>query len=407
MSLAAATVAKRRLAILGGEPLFAEPLHVGRPNVGNVARLHGRLDEILERRWLTNHGQCQREFEARLAELTGTRHCIAVANATLGLQITMMAMGLTGEVLMPAFTFIATPHAARLAGLTPVFCDVLPDSPQIDPADVASKITPRTSAICGVHVYGQCCDIDALATIAREHSLRLLFDAAHAFGCRHKGRPVGGSGEAEAFSFHATKFVNAFEGGAIATNNDALADRLRALRDFGCDAGGRQVSLGTNAKLSEIHAAMGLTSLEAMDEIIAANRRNAAAYRDALADVPGIELIAPSDPQTQNAQYVVIRVREEEFGLSADALQRVLQAENVLARRYFSPGCHRLAPYACDDGNPATPLPNTDALSREALALPTGTSVETQDISSITELIQCANQRIVEILVVLSTSQEA
>ncbi|MBS3820391.1 MAG: aminotransferase class I/II-fold pyridoxal phosphate-dependent enzyme [Planctomycetes bacterium] len=384
---------ERRLAISGGEPVFVEPLHVGRPNVGDRARLHRRLDGVLDRGWLTNHGPCEREFEARLAEHSGVRHCLAVANATLGLQMTMMALGVRGEVLMPAFTFIATPHAARLAGLTPVFCDVLPGCPQVDPADVARKITPRTSAILGVHVYGQCCDVDALAAIAREHDLGLIFDAAHAFGCSYGGRAVGGFGEAEVFSFHATKFANAFEGGAIATNNDALADRLRALRDFGIEASGRNVCLGMNAKLSEIHAAMGLTSLEAMDEIIAANRRNAQAYREDLADVPGIELIAPVDPQQQNAQYVVIRVREEEFGLSADTLQRVLRAENILARRYFSPGCHRLAPYAGDDGTAATPLPNTETLSRDVLALPTGTAVGSKQIDAIASLIHASRQR--------------
>lgn len=387
----------RRLAILGGEPLFAQPLHVGCPNVPGAARLHERLDEILARRWLTNHGQCEREFEARLAELTGARHCIALANATLGLQLTLMAMGVRGEVLMPAFTFIATPHAASLAGLQPVFCDVLPDSPQLDPTDVARRITPQTEAILGVHVYGQCCNVDALQALAREHDLRLIFDAAHAFASQYQGRPVGSFGEAEVFSFHATKFVNAFEGGAIATNDDALAESIRTLRDFGCDAAGRHVCLGTNAKLSEIHAAMGLTSLDAMEEIIAVNRRNAAAYREALADVPGIEIIAPRDPENQNAQYVVIRVREEEFGLSADTLQRVLQAENVLARRYFSPGCHRLAPYARADGSPRVSLPHTDALSRDILALPTGTTVSRTAIQSICDSLYSAKASAAEL----------
>src|SRR5258706_589116 len=237
------------LAIFGAAPAFTEMLHVGRPNVGNRQRLLDRIGGILDRRWLTNDGPLVQELEARLRSQLGVRHCVCVSSATVGLQIAAGALGLEGEVILPAFTFVATAHALRWVGLTPVFCDIDPDSHLIDPADVDRRITPRTASVLGVHVWGRPCPIETLSAITARHQLALLFDAAHAFGCSHRGSMMGGFGRCEVFSFHATKVFNTFEGGAITTNDDALAERLRQVRNFGFSGYDRVASLGTNGKM--------------------------------------------------------------------------------------------------------------------------------------------------------------
>ena len=210
------------LAIFGGPPAFAEKLHVGRPNLGNRDRLLARINEMLDRRWLSNNGPFVQEFEAKMAAYLGVRHCIAMCNGTIALEIAIRATGLRGEVIVPSFTFIATAHALQWQEVTPVFCDIDPRTHLIDPAQIEGLITPRTTGIIGVHTWGQPCDVEALSQIAHRRNLTLMFDAAHAFGCSYRGKMIGNFGAAEVFSFHATKFFNTFEGGAIATNDGDL-----------------------------------------------------------------------------------------------------------------------------------------------------------------------------------------
>src|ERR1041385_3130524 len=225
--------AAKPLAIAGGQPRFAEPLHVGRPNLCDKQRLFERLEAIIDRRWLTNDGPVVREFEQKICEITGVKNCITMCNATVALEIAIRALDLKGEVIVPSFTFVATAHALQWQQITPVFCDIDRETHNLDPAKVEAMITPRTSAILAVHLWGRPCDIAALQAIADKHGLKLLFDAAHAFGCSHGGKKIGGFGNAEVLSFHATKFVNAGEGGAVVTNDDALAGRIRLMNNFG------------------------------------------------------------------------------------------------------------------------------------------------------------------------------
>ena len=246
---------------------------------------------------------------------------------------------------MPSFTFVATAHAVRWHGLTPVFCDIDPDSHTLDPASVERMLTPGTTAILATHLWGRPCAVEALTELAQARSLRLIFDAAHALGCSHRGRSIGGFGDAEVFSFHATKFFHTLEGGAIATEDDMLAAALRLSRNFGFTGYDRVAGVGINAKMNEVSAAMGLTNLESIDSFIATNRRNYAAYRRGLSGMPGVRFVEYDERERQNYQYVVIEVDRLAAGLSRDALLRVLHAENVLARRYFWPGCHRMEPY--------------------------------------------------------------
>lgn len=307
-------------------PYFSEPLHVGRPNVGSRDRLMERIDGALERLWFTNDGPLVREFEARVAELTQVRHCVAVSNATTGIQVAAKALGIGpgDEVIVPSFTWVATAHALDWIGAVPVFCELDEETGTADVAHVERLIGPRTRAILDVHVFGRPARIDELTKLAAAHGLHLLFDAAHAFGCTYRSKPIGGFGTAEIFSFQATKFVNSFEGGAIVTDDDALADRLRAMRHQGLNAAHEITGSGTVARMHEISAAMGLTSLESADHFTAINRRNYRLYEQYLDGLPGVR-VRPQDPnELSNCQYVVIEVDAVRAGLHRDELQAVL-----------------------------------------------------------------------------------
>jgi dTDP-4-amino-4,6-dideoxygalactose transaminase len=395
------------LAVFGGEPAFDEKLHVGRPNIGNQERLLERINDMLDRRWLTNKGPYVQEFEKRIADLVGVKHCIAMCNGTVALEIAIRACELAGEVIVPSFTFIATAHALQWQEITPVFCDIDPDSHNIDPRCVEELITPRTTGIVGVHVWGRPCDVESLAEITHRRNLRLLYDAAHAFGCSYKGRMIGGFGDAEVFSFHATKFFNTFEGGAVVTNDDDLAAKMRLMKNFGFAGLDNVIYIGTNGKMNEVSAAMGLTMLESLDEIIEVNRRNYQAYRDGLADLPGVQLISYHERERCNFHYIVIEIDEAEAQISRDLLIDILHAENVRARRYFYPGCHRMEPYRSYFPNAGLLLPETEKLVQRVVVLPTGTAIGPQEIRTICQIIRFAVEHGEEIAFTLSTKQES
>ncbi len=376
-----------RLAILGGNPRFERSVHVGAPNIGDRAALMGRLNDVLDRRWLTNHGHYVQAFEQQVADHTRAKHCITVCNATIGLELLIRALGLAGEVILPSFTFIATAHALRSAGLVPIFCDINPDTHMLDPERVEELITPRTSAILGVHIWGRPCAPDQLAQIAERHNLTVIFDAAHAFGASFGGVMIGNLGKAEVFSFHATKFVNSLEGGAIVTNDDELAAKLRRMTNFGFSGFDNVTELGTNAKMNEFSAAMGLTSLDSMGMFLGHNKANYHAYRSQLGEIPGITLLDYEGTNRSNYHYIVVEVDEAKLGLSRDELVSALWAENVLARRYFYPGCHMMQPYRTANPSAAERLPNTTALCSRVMILPNGTSVDAVDVGRCCALL--------------------
>lgn len=378
------------LAINGASPAFEQPLHVGRPNIGDRAALMERIETLLDNRWLSNSGPFEREFEAKIAEMAGVKHCIAMCNATVALEIAIRALDLTGEVIVPSLTFVATAHALQWQQITPVFADIDPATHNLDPAAVERMITPRTSGIIGVHLWGRPCDTDALADIAERHGLRLMYDAAHAFGASHNGCKIGGFGDAEVFSFHATKFLNAFEGGAVVTNNDALAAKMRLMRNFGFTGWDEVSYVGTNGKMTEVCAAMGITSLESIDAVVAANRANRAAYRQELATMPGFTLVDYGDSGERNYQYLVTEVDEAQTGITRDRLIQLLWAENIFARRYFYPGCHRMEPYRSHQPHAGLLLPQTEAVASRLLVLPTGTTIDRDDIATICSILRTA-----------------
>jgi dTDP-4-amino-4,6-dideoxygalactose transaminase len=382
--------ALNEFAAFGNPPAFDQPLHVGQPNLGDRSRLVERLNDILDRRWLTNDGPYVREFEGRIAELSGAAHAIAVSNGTTGLEIAIRAAGLAGEVIVPSFTFAATVHALHWLGIKPVFCDIDPATHCLDPDRLEALITPRTTGILGVHLWGRPCEVDRLQAIADRRGLKLLFDAAHALACSWRGRPIGQFGLAEIFSFHATKFLNSFEGGAIVTNDDALAAKLRLMRNFGFAGYDRVDDAGINGKMHEFSAAAGLTNLESVAAFIAANRRNYESYRDELRDIPGLSLLEYDERERCNYQYIVVEIDEAVCQVRRDLLVEVLWAENVLARRYFYPGCHRVEPYRSLNPDAGARLPATEAVAERVLLLPTGSTIQAADVRAICEILRAA-----------------
>lgn len=381
---------KTELAILGGRPAFPEPLHVGRPNVGDRGRLIERINDMLDRRWLANNGPFVQELERRIESFLGVRNCIAMCNGTIALEIAIRALGMTGEVIVPSFTFVATAHALQWQEITPVFCDIDPRTHTIDAAQVERMITPRTTGIIGVHVWGQPCHSDEIAAIAARRNLSVLYDASHAFGCTRGGRKVGNFGHAEVFSFHATKFFNTFEGGAVVTNDDDLAKRIRLMTNFGFAGYDNVIYLGTNGKMSEVAAAMGLTGMESLREFVAINRRNYDEYRGQLCGMPGLRFYTYDEREECNYQYVVVELDEDEVGISRDLLVEILHAENVIARKYFYPGCHRMEPYRSFFPHSGLLLPETEQLAKRIVVLPTGSSIGPHEIGIVCGIIRSA-----------------
>lgn len=378
---------KADLAINGAAPAFDELLHVGRPNLGDREVFLQRVNRILDNQWLTNNGPMVREFEQRIADYLGVKHCVAMCNGTIALEIAIRALGLEGEVIVPSWTFVATAHSLYWQGITPVFADIDPAMHNLDPEAVRRMITPRTTGIIGVHLWGRAAPVDELRQIASEHGLKLMFDAAHAFGSTYKGQSIGRFGECEVFSFHATKSFNTMEGGAVTTNDDDLAETLRLMRNFGFIGYDNVIHPGTNGKMIEVCAAMGLTNLERFGDIVGVNRRNYEAYRQALAGIPGVSLLGYDAHERNSHHYVVIEV-DESCAATRDALVAALQAENVLARKYFWPGSHRMQPYRDLFPHAGLMLPETVRVAERIVVLPTGEAIELHQLETICAVIR-------------------
>jgi dTDP-4-amino-4,6-dideoxygalactose transaminase len=356
-----------------------------------------RINDILDSKWLTNAGPYVQEFERRIADFTQVKHCIAMCNATVALEILIRALDLSGEVIVPSFTFVATANALQWQGITPVFCDLDPRTHTLDPDQVEQMITSRTTGIMGVHLWGHACNVEALTEIAGRRGLKLIFDSAHAFGCSYQGRMIGGFGDAEVFSFHATKLINSLEGGAVVTDDDDLARKIRLMKNFGFTSFDQTSYIGINGKMNEVSAAMGLTNLESLDDFIAVNRRNYEMYARELAGLEGIALLPYPQGAKWNYQYVVLDVDESKTIVTRDELIEILHRENVLARRYFYPGCHRMEPYRSSFPEAGLRLPETERLANRVLCLPTGTAVEERHISIISRILRLVLQDRAEI----------
>lgn len=378
------------LAIFGGNPAFSKPQLVGAPFVEPEVRerYHRLMDEVFDRKYFTNNGPLVRRFESEIAAIHQVAHCSVTGNATIAQILLLKALGLKGEIILPSFTFIATAHACVWQNLDIVFCDISPDTLMIDPEKAERLITPRTCAIIGVHLFGNVGDVKALTKLCKKYGLKLIFDAAHAFNCSLGDKPVGGFGDGEFLSFHATKFMETFEGGAVLTSDRELNEKIGYLRNFGFSDYDQVTSLGINGKMSESSAAMGLASLPMIGKRTEKLAQVHRAYRNALAGIPGLRLLPVGETGRSNYHYAVIFVDQEGFGVARDKLCRVLWSENIQARRYFYPGCHQMDYYRSACPRHTDPLEVTESVARQVLCLPTNLDNPEADPGTIAALIR-------------------
>ncbi len=364
---------------------FDDPIYVTRPSLPPLADFVSGLQQIWDSRWLTNDGPLVRQLEDRLAAAQGVAGALAFCNGTLALQIGLQALNLSGSVITTPFTFVATSHALFWNKLQPIFSDIDPTNFNLDPARIEEKITPWTTAILAVHVFGEPCDHEALADIASRHNLKLIYDAAHAFGVRTRGQSIAQLGDMSMFSFHATKVFHTFEGGMLAFSDPALQRRLGHLRNFGFESEVEVVMPGTNAKMNEVQALMGLLMLDRMDSMIGSQACIAQRYRQCLQDIPGIVCSLPAPGTEGNHGYFSIRVTGD-FGCSRDDLYESLKKFNVFTRRYFYPlvcdhSCYRAVTVH-------DPLPVARRVTTEVLALPMYPELSLDDVQRICEIIR-------------------
>lgn len=372
-------------AFYGGRPIFPEGLPIARPSVPPATALQGDVSRILESGILTN-GPYVRELEDRAARYLGVRHCIAVASCTSGLMLVLRASELSGDVLVPSFTFAATAHAVSWNGLRPVFADIDRSTLTLSPEAVAETMGVRASAILATHTYGTPCDVEGLDAVARSNGVRLLFDAAHAFGSQRAGVCVGGFGDAEVFSLSPTKVLVAGEGGIISTNDDAIAEQCRIGRDYGNPGNYDCSFVGLNARMSEIHAAMALRSLETLEDRISQRNALASLYRGLLSPIPGVRFPEVRRGDRSTYKDLAVLVDSESFGIDAGWLARALAAEGIETRRYYSPPVHTMRAYR--GLGPAPPLPNTEVAAAQALCLPLWTGLTPGQVERVALAIE-------------------
>lgn len=366
---------------------FENPIYVTKPFLPRIEEFCKGLSEIWDNRWLTNRGPVVQRFAKELSKYFQADNVCLFNNGTLALQIALQGMEISGEVITTPFTFVATTHALYWNKLRPVFVDIEPNYYTLDPKKVEEAITPWTTAILAVHVYGHPCNLKALAEIAIKNNLKLIYDSAHAFGVRVGKNSIAHYGDMNMFSFHATKLYHSIEGGLLIFKDAALMKKLNYLKNFGFENEVEVVMPGTNAKMNEFQALMGELNLTHIDEIIAKRKKLYRKYREQLQDVPGVKLV-PDLPKNvdYNYAYMVIEVDEAEYGVSRDGLYEKLKDYNVFTRRYFYP---LLCDYPCYRS-----ISSNDSLSaaREAasriLTLPLYYDLKISDVELICDLIR-------------------
>ena len=372
-------------ALLGGEPGFTELLPMVRPVLPSFQKMAGDVEHILSSGMVTK-GRYMREFEHAFAAHLGVKHAVAVSSCTSGMMLVHKASGLTGEVIVPSFTFMATVSAVVWAGLRPVFVDVEKASNNLDPVAVEAAITPRTAAIVAVHQFGNPADIVALERIAVQHGLKLIFDAAHGAGACYQGIPVGKQGYAQIFSLSPTKLLISGEGGMVTTDDDDLAANIRIGREYGNPGNYDTIFAGLNARLPEFNALLGLRSLELLEQAARHRNETVALFQELLGRIPGIgfQYVRPGDRHSY--RELSITIDPGLFGLTRDELALALKYENVDTRKYYLPPIHKQTAYRQfhDEGKP---LPVTDWLSSHSLSLPMWSNMSTETASRMCDII--------------------
>ena len=369
------------------------PIYVTQPYLPPLDEFLPYLQKIWDSKWLTNNGQFHQALERELQDYLGVGHISLFSNGTLALITALQALRISGEVITTPFSFVATTHSLHWNGIRPVFVDIEPDSFNLDPRRITEAITQQTSAILPVHVYGRPCRIEAIQEIADAHGLKVIYDAAHAFGVRQNGASILNAGDFSILSFHATKVFNTFEGGAVISPNAKTKARIDDLKNFGFADEVTVVAPGINAKMNEVQAAFGLLQLSHIETIMAGRARVAERYYEGLAGVRGITMPAAPAGATLNHSYFPILV-EPGYALSRDGLYQKLRERNIYARRYFYPLISSFAMYRNLPSAAPANLPVADAIAGKVLCLPIFPDLAPPAQDAVIDLIRaCAKGR--------------
>lgn len=366
---------------------FDKPIYVTQPFLPPIKEFIPYLEDIWDSKWLTNMGKYHQQFERKLADYFGVKYVCFFANGTLALMTALQALRITGEVITTPFSFVATTHALHWNGISPVFCDIEPEYCNIDPDKIEALITPKTTAILPVHVYGNPCQVDKIAKIADTYGLHVIYDACHAFGVELNEKSILNYGDLSVMSFHATKVFTTFEGGAIICHDEKMKKRIDYLKNFGFADEVTVVGPGINAKMNEFQAALGLLQLKYIDKAVAKRKKITQLYRQKLKGIPGIRFLKDMIDVKHNNAYFPIFIDEKEYGKSRDELYGEMKKHNIYCRRYFYPLISQFSTYrglaSASSGN----LFTAEKIANEVLCLPIYPDLKLEIANRISQLI--------------------
>jgi dTDP-4-amino-4,6-dideoxygalactose transaminase len=365
-----------------------QPLKVTVPYLPPLDEVYHSLEEIWSNKWITNNGPFHQEFEKKLADFLGVKYLSLFNNGTLALITALQTLRISGEVITTPYSFVATTHALHWNGIKPVFCDIEPHNMNINPEKVISAITPRTTAILPVHVYGHPCDVETLQKIADTYGLKIIYDAAHAFNVKYKNESVLEYGDLSVLSFHGTKIFTTFEGGAIICHDEKTKRRIDFLKNFGFADETTVVAPGINAKMNEFQAALGLLQLKYIEKVIEERKSLIMLYRNLLKDLTGVRYIIEDENVTYNFAYFPVFIDELKFGKKRDDLYDYLKSCNIYGRRYFYPLISHFPSYrgleSAEPGN----LPVAEKMTRQVICLPVFPGMTKQNVEYVVEMIK-------------------
>lgn len=364
-----------------------KPIYVTQPSLPDLEEFIPYLREIWDNKILTNNGPMHKELEKELASFLGVSYISLFANGTLALVTALQALRITGEVITTPYSFVATTHSLWWNNIKPVFVDIEPEFGNLDPDKIETAITPNTTAIMPVHVYGNPCHVERIKEIADIYGLKLIYDAAHAFGVKYKGGSILNYGDLSILSFHATKVFNTFEGGAIISHDSATKQRIDYLKNFGFAGETTIMAPGINSKMNEVQAAMGLLQLKSFEGSIEKRKTVADTYRELLKGIQGIAMLSEPEDTISNYAYFPIFVNEKEYGMSRDQLYEKLKQNNIYGRRYFYPLISEFSMYKGLESAAANNLPIAHKIANEVICLPIYPELEINNIREITYLI--------------------
>jgi len=362
-----------------------KPIFVTQPTLPNLDEFHTSLKEIWASKWITNNGTFHQQFELELAKHLGVNYVSIFNNGTIALLTALQALEIKGEVITTPYSFVATANSLLWNNLTPVFCDVDPIYGNLDAAKIETLITPNTTAIMPVHVYGTPCDVNAIEQVAKKYQLKVIYDAAHAFGVEVNNNSVLNYGDLSVLSFHATKAFNTVEGGAIICHDAATKEKIDQLKNFGITGETTVVAPGINGKVNELTAAYGLLQLKTIDSDIEKCKTITASYKEKLSNIKGLQCMPNIKNTKLNYSYFPIFIDENKFGMSRDELYNKLKENNIFGRRYFYPLITDFPTYK----NLATvSLPNAKEIAKQVICLPLYAALTQDEINYIISIIK-------------------